>query len=190
MNSTKKSGRPPPGAARKASPIRQRDSTPRSERSSGSKAVSDPGAPARRAIVQPDLLPQLIGYNLRRAQIALWRDFAQNVGDGAIRPGLFSLLVLVEANPGIAQIDIATQLDIDKASIVSLVDRLEKRRWVFRKRSVEDRRRQGVYLTSDGQQGLSQLRREMLEHEDRFRRLFSKTELRQFIEYLQRIHPL
>ena len=140
--------------------------------------------------MQPDILPQLIGYNLRRAHIALWRDFAQNVGDGAIRPGLFSLLVLVEANPGIAQIDIANQLDIDKASIVSLVDRLEKRRWVYRKRSVEDRRRQGVFITNDGQRGLEQLRREMLDHEDRFRRLFSKSELQQLIDFLQRIHPL
>ena len=41
-----------------------------------------------------------------------------------MRPGLFSLLLLVGANPGIAQIDLANQLSVDKASIVALIDRL------------------------------------------------------------------
>ena len=190
MKATTRTGKLAAKAAQNTGRDGQGNSADRSGQRPGSPAGKARKAPTRRAIVQPDLLPQLIGYNLRRAHIALWRDFAQNVGDGAVRPGLFSLLVLVESNPGIAQIDIATQLDIDKASIVSLVDRLEKRRWVFRRRSVEDRRRQGVYLTNDGQKGLSQLRREMLKHEERFRRMFSKTELRQFIEFLQRVHPL
>lgn len=44
-----------------------------------------------------------------------------SVGDGEVRPALFSLMILVEANPGVAQIDIANQLDIDKATVVGLV---------------------------------------------------------------------
>jgi DNA-binding MarR family transcriptional regulator len=135
------------------------------------------------------LLPNLLGYNLRRAQIALWRDFNRTVRDEDVRPGVFSMLILVDANPGIAQIDLANQLDIDKATIVGLIHRLQRQQWVTRKTSSEDRRRQGVYITAAGKSALKELREQMLEHETRFTRLFSAEELAQLITFLRRIHP-
>ena len=81
------------------------------------------------------LLPNLLGYNVRRAEIALWRDFSRTVGEGEVRPALFSLMILVEANPGVAQIDIANQLDIDKATVVGLVQRLQRRQCVVCRQS-------------------------------------------------------
>lgn len=164
---------------------------------SQSKPPSGSGAAATGALpsagdvnhIDAGILPQLLGYNLRRAQIALWRDFTSTVGQGEVRPGLFSLLMLVEANPGIAQVDIAHQLDVDKATIVSLVDRLERRQWVRRERSRLDRRRQGIFLTPVGRRGLKTLRRNMLAHEKRFTSRFTPAELRQLISMLRRIHP-
>lgn len=148
---------------------------------------------ARRSRARPPLdtgiLPNLLGYNIRRAQIALWRDLTRTVMKGEIRPGVFSLLVLVESNPGIAQIDLANQLDVDKATIVGLMHRLERLQWVTRRQSTEDRRRQGVYLTSEGRREVKRLREKMIEHERRFTRLFSPEELTQLIAYLRRIHP-
>ncbi|MGH6717447.1 MAG: MarR family winged helix-turn-helix transcriptional regulator [Steroidobacteraceae bacterium] len=135
------------------------------------------------------ILPNLIGYNIRRAQIALWRDLARTVANGEIRPAVFSLLILVEANPGIAQIDLAEQLDIDKAAIVGLIHRLERADRVVRRRSQEDRRRQGIFLTPRGQVFVDKLREQMLEHEKRFTRLFNREELAQLFTYLRRIHP-
>ena len=116
-------------------------------------------------------------------------DFNRTVREGDVRPGVFSLLILVDANPGIAQIDLANQLDIDKATIVGLVHRLERQHWVVRKTSSIDRRRQGVYITPAGRTTLKNLREEMLEHEMRFTRLFSAEELAQLITFLRRIHP-
>jgi DNA-binding MarR family transcriptional regulator len=135
------------------------------------------------------LLPNLLGYNVRRAEIALWRDFSRTVGEGEVRPALFSLLILVEANPGVAQIDIANQLDIDKATVVGLVQGLQRRQCVTCRQSSIDRRRQGIFLTPKGQTELNQLRQEMLEHETRFTRLFSAQELAQLFTLLRRIHP-
>ncbi len=135
------------------------------------------------------VLPNLIGYNIRRAQIALWRDLTRTVGHREIRPAVFSLLILVESNPGIAQIELAEQLDIDKAAIVGLIHRLQRNDWVVRKRSQEDRRRQGIFLTSRGQDFLDKFRAKMLEHERRFARLFTREELAQLFAYLRRIHP-
>jgi DNA-binding MarR family transcriptional regulator len=169
------------------------------------KGVKDRRAAARRAVVAiskrtkapkaPSLplsvgiLPNLLGYNVRRAEIALWRDFSRTVGEGEVRPALFSLMILVEANPGLAQIDIANQLDIDKATVVGLVQRLQRRQCVVCRQSAVDRRRQGIFLTDRGQKELDKLRQEMLDHETRFTRLFSAQELAQLFTLLRRIHP-
>ncbi len=134
------------------------------------------------------LLPNLLGYNLRRAQITLWRDFNATVRTGSIRPGIFSLMSLIEANPGIAQIDLARQLDMDKAAIVGLIRNLQQRGWIRRRISRLDRRRQDLRLTRSGRRAIAQLRAEMLEHEARFTRLFSRDELSMLIAYLRRIH--
>jgi DNA-binding MarR family transcriptional regulator len=135
-----------------------------------------------------DFLPTLLGYNIRRAQIALWRDFTRNVADGEVRPGVFSVLLLANANSGIAQIDIANQLGIDKASVVALIDRLEDQGWVVRKRSTEDRRRQEIFLTPAGEKAYKALKKEMIEHERKFVDRYTDTERKQLISLLQRLH--
>jgi DNA-binding MarR family transcriptional regulator len=133
------------------------------------------------------MLPNLLGYNVRRAHMALWRDFNRTVGAGIVRPGIFSMLVLIDENPGIAQIEVAVQLAIDKATIVGLIRLLQKQGWIERRRSRADRRRQDLYLTAQGRHELATLRREMLEHEARFTNLFSRQELMQFFDFLRRI---
>ncbi len=135
-----------------------------------------------------DCLPSLIGFNIRRAQIALWRDFNRQFADGDVRPGVFSAMLLANANPGIAQTDIASQLGIDKASVVSLIDRLENSGWVERRRSTEDRRRQGIFLTPEGVKACRSLRKEMIEHERKFVSRYTEQELRVLISLLRRLH--
>jgi DNA-binding MarR family transcriptional regulator len=135
-----------------------------------------------------DCLPTLLGFNIRRAQIALWRDFNRNVAEGYVRPGVFSALLLANANPGIAQIEIGNQLGIDKASVVSLIDRMEDAGWVTRKRSADDRRRQGIFLTAAGVKACRGLKREMIEHERKFVSRYTDQELRTLIALLRRLH--
>jgi DNA-binding MarR family transcriptional regulator len=165
--------------------------TPKPHRNESAGSKRTPRARKNAAAPTPinvGLLPNLLGYNVRRAQIALWRDLSRTLGAAKVRPAVFSLMVLVDANPGIAQIELATQLDVDKATIVGLVDQLQKTKWVIRKQSSVDRRRQGIFLTSLGQRELETLRTAMIEHEARFTRLFSTQELTQLFAYLRRIH--
>ncbi|HEY5807310.1 MAG TPA: MarR family transcriptional regulator [Povalibacter sp.] len=140
--------------------------------------------------IDTDILHQLLGYNIRRAQIVLWRDFARTVAEGEIRPGMFSALALVRANPGIAQVELSNELGIDKASMVALVDRLQDAGWILRTRSSEDRRRQGITLTTAGERIYRSLKQEMLDHERKFAELFSKSERQQLVRLLQRFHTV
>jgi DNA-binding MarR family transcriptional regulator len=158
---------------------------PRSRTRSARQAPLDSEA-AR--TINLDILPTLLGYNIRRAQIALWRDFTRSVAEGEVRPGVFSVLSLASSNPGIAQIDIANQLDIDKASVVALIDWLEHQGWVARKRSTADRRRHEISVTSAGQKAYKSLKREMIDHEKKFIERFTDAERKQLIALLQRLH--
>lgn len=134
-------------------------------------------------------LPDLLGYNLRRAQVALWRDFLTTVDAGAgIRPGVFALLLLVARNPGAAQIELARTLAIDKASIVAVVHRLEQAKLIERRRSTADRRRQGLFLTPLGARRVALLKGRIRRHERRFLDRMSAGEARTLVRLLRRFY--
>ncbi len=58
-----------------------------------------------------DILPQLLGYQLRRAQLRMFTDFASAMAEVQITPGQFGVLVLIEANPGSSQSALARAID-------------------------------------------------------------------------------
>jgi DNA-binding MarR family transcriptional regulator len=133
-------------------------------------------------------LTRLLGFNLRRAHLCSWRQYVAAIGENKIRPGLFSLLVLVGSNPGIAQIELGKHLGIDKASIVALLDRLEKAGMLDRQRSTRDRRRQGIYLTARGSAELESLISQVRSLERQLASRFSRVEFEQLLGFLQRLY--
>jgi DNA-binding MarR family transcriptional regulator len=159
------------------------------EITSSRPAVPDAGRRSSIAEVDLDILPDLLGYNVRIAQLALQRSFTRAMSSTDVGSGVFGLLVLCGANPGIAQIQVAHSLNIDKASIVSLVDRMEENGWLVRRRSTEDRRRHGLFLTAEGSRELKQLKERMRGCEDSLDELYDPAERRQLISLLQRIRP-
>ncbi len=133
-------------------------------------------------------LAGLIGFHIRLAMLAMRRSFFQHVGNGGVRPGLSSLLQLVAGNRGISQTQLSEALGIDKATIVSLIDDAESEGWLSRRRAADDRRRHELVLTAKGRKAAAKLAKQTREHEKKFRDRFSKQELEQFIDYLQRIY--
>ena len=81
------------------------------------------------------MLPELLGYHLRLAQRAIFDDFAQSMAELEVSPGLFGLLVIVEANPGLKQTELADAAQLDRSSLVPALDKLEERGWVARRAS-------------------------------------------------------
>lgn len=154
------------------------------------RATASPVKRERLAGAKVDLgvLPKLLGYNLRRANQASWRTYVSFIGENKIRPGLFSLLILTRSNPGIAQIELGTHLGVDKASIVALLDRLERAGLIERRRSTRDRRRQGIFLTDAGTQELEALMVQVRQLERHMASRFNKAELDQFLTFLQRMY--
>lgn len=134
-------------------------------------------------------LPELVGYQLRMAQIALFRDFAQGPGEHDVTPGLFGVLVVIEANPDLKQSDLARATHLDRSTVVTVIDNLERRGLVERRAAVSDRRANAIRLTAAGSALLRKLKRQVAQHEKRLVRNFSEAERASFLTLLQKVFP-
>ena len=135
------------------------------------------------------LLPSLVGYHLRMAQIALFRDFAQGPGELEVTPGLFGVLVIIEANPDLKQSELARAAHLDRSTVVTVIDNLVRRGLVERRAAVNDRRSNAIRLTADGSTLLRKLKRQVTLHEKRLLSNFSDSEREQLFTLLQKVFP-
>lgn len=133
-------------------------------------------------------LDGLLGFHLRLAQAALYRDFATSLGKLDLTQRQFATLELVRANPGASQVDLAQVLTLDRPAMMAVVDRLEQRGLVLRERSARDRRRQEIRLTESGAALLEQATRRVRRHDARFLSRFGRAEVRTLTGWLRRLH--
>jgi DNA-binding MarR family transcriptional regulator len=106
-----------------------------------------------------------LGYFVRRLQVWIFQDFARALASFDIRPAQYSVLVVIEANSGLSQADLAERLGIERARLVRLLDGLEKRNWIRRQPSPFDRRSHALILTREGQKSLKRMKSLAAEHE-------------------------
>ena len=119
----------------------------------------------RRAIIGLGVLEGHLGYFVRRLQVWVFQDFVRTLAAHDIRPAQFSVLVVIEANPGLSQADLADTLGIERARLVRLLDELEKRSLTRRQPSPVDRRSHALYLTEAGEAALKPIKALAAEHE-------------------------
>jgi DNA-binding MarR family transcriptional regulator len=92
----------------------------------------------------------IVGYRLRRAQLAVFQRFLRAFAHLDLRPAEYSVLALIASNPGRKQSEIATVLGIKRANFVPLINGLERRGLTERRAAPGDRRAKALYLTADG----------------------------------------
>ena len=131
-------------------------------------------------------LPALLGYRLRLAQQAVFRDFAARVSD--LSPGRTGVLVLVDANPGLTQTRLAQAVGLDRSTLVGVLDGLEARGLVERRRGA-DRRTNRLWLTRAGRAQLARIRRRIELHERRVSAHLTSAERARLIELLAKLAP-
>jgi DNA-binding MarR family transcriptional regulator len=130
------------------------------------------GKSAAKKIVNP--LDDMVGYQLRRASVAMFDDLATVLADLDLRPTGASILLLVGANPGITQSAIGRILEIERANMAPQAAMLTKRDFVARFAS--DGRSQGLRLTALGKTIVTKVRARIAAHEQRFIAEFSEAE--------------
>lgn len=137
--------------------------------------------------VEQTLLGQLVGYALRRAQLANFRQVNAAIGELGIRPAQFSVLVMAEAYPGITQSELAQCLNVDPPRMVNLLHNLEEHGLALRVRNKVDRRSHGIFLTKRGEAELQSLKARVHEAEDTHLGELSSQERDTLLQLLQRL---
>ena len=145
------------------------------------------GKAATRETLQLDLLPGLIGYQLRLTQLAVFGDFSAELKDHDVSPGRFGVLVLIAANPGMTQSLLASATQLDRSTMVAVIDQLESRGLVERRASPTDRRSNALVLTAEGEKLLKLLKRRVKQHEARIADAMTPAETAKLVELLTRI---
>jgi DNA-binding MarR family transcriptional regulator len=112
-------------------------------------------------------LPDLIGYVLRRAQLVVFQDFFAAFAPFDISPAQFSVLTVIERNPGLTQTQVAAALGIKRTNFVGLLDELEQRTLAERRPVSGDKRSYALYLTAEGAALMRKLRPVLKAHEGR-----------------------
>src|SRR5437763_4810916 len=92
------------------------------------------------AALQLGELSEHLGYALKRAQLKLYEDFLKCVAPLQLTPAQFSVLLLLENNPGRNQTEVAGALGILRPNFVAMLDGLESRGLCVRARSAPGRR--------------------------------------------------
>lgn len=116
--------------------------------------ADDVGAAARRAPEGRELdmagIEQALGFRLRLAQQFVFREFAALFSPLELSPVLYSALILIEANPGCRQTDLAAALGVRQPNLVERIDSLVQRGLVSRSTDPDDRRANVLKLTPAG----------------------------------------
>ena len=133
------------------------------------------------------ILPELIGYHVRRSQLYLFADFARTMADAQITPGQFGVLSLVAANPGLTQSALARAVGIERSTMVAVIDALQGRGLVERKPSPVDRRSNALVLTEPGRVILDRVIPLVRAHERRMARNLSVEDKERLIELLTKL---
>jgi DNA-binding MarR family transcriptional regulator len=135
-------------------------------------------------VIASGILPGLLGYRLRLAQQTVFRDFAKSVAE--LSPGRVGILLLIDANAGVTQSGLAQAVGLDRSTMVGLVDKLEERALIERRRG-EDRRTNGLWLTRSGRALVVHLKRRIALHERRVAAKLTAAERSELIALLEKL---
>jgi DNA-binding MarR family transcriptional regulator len=90
------------------------------------------------------------GHLIRRAHQVAWSIFMDETKAFDMTPVQYSLLVAVGECPSIDATRLSELIDIDRATIGNVVDRLERRGLLVRSADADDRRAKKISLTKAG----------------------------------------
>lgn len=133
-------------------------------------------------------LADIVGFHIRLAHVAVYRHFTETFCDLDLTQKQVSVLWLVDDHPGISQIAVGQRLQMDRATTMTIVNRLQERGYLRRERSTSDARKQALYLTKPGMEALVTAKGCIAEHEAWLKGRFSPDEVKKLVEMLSRIH--
>ena len=121
------------------------------------------GDMARGSMTLKNPLDDRLGYHIRRLSFAVMADLSGRLAKADLTPTEASILILVGANTGVTQAQVARTLAIKPANMTPLVAGLSHRKLLARE--MVDGRSQALRLTENGTRAMREAQRLMDEHE-------------------------
>ena len=134
-----------------ANALRRPRTTNKSSSLRPSSRVGLAGSASELPRVDTSFLESLLGYNARRAALAVIAVFLRRMEPYGVRPVDFSVLSLIAHNPGVTSRQICITLDILPPNLVAMVKGLQKRGLIVQQTDPVDRRAKGLHLSEAGQ---------------------------------------
>ncbi|KLE34582.1 MarR family winged helix-turn-helix transcriptional regulator [Aurantiacibacter luteus] len=133
-------------------------------------------------------LGDIVGFHIRLAHGAVYRHFTETFADLGLTQKQVSVLWLADDHPGIAQIEVGRRIRMDRATTMTIINRLQDRDLMRRERSDSDGRKQALHLTAAGVAALAQAKNAIAAHESWLKSRFTDDEVEKLVEMLTRIH--
>ena len=138
--------------------------------------------------VDTSFLETLLGYNARRAALAVIDRFLEGMAPYQLKPVDFSVLSLVAHNPGITSRQLCATLGILPPNLVGMVNQLQQRELVARKPHPTDGRAMGLHLTPAGQKLVREAEKTAASIEADVAARLSAAEQRMLIALLKKVY--
>jgi DNA-binding MarR family transcriptional regulator len=130
----------------------------------------------------------IVGFHLRLAYGAVYRHFTETFAHLGLTQKQVSVLWLVDDHPGVAQTGLAQRMRMDRATTMAIVNRLQAKGYLVRRKSKTDARKQALNLTLPGRKALLRAKGAIQQHEQWLKARFTGKEVARLIELLTRIH--
>ena len=127
------------------------------------------------------------GFLLARLGFGFKSKALAKLDEAGFDPYHYSVLAILDERPQQTQAMIADACALDPSRLVAVLDSLEERSLIERKRDPEDRRRHIVTSTAAGKRKLTRLREIVKELEDEFFGALDASERKQLHELLERV---
>ncbi|MFM2041926.1 MAG: hypothetical protein RLY86_502 [Pseudomonadota bacterium] len=156
------------------------------------KGIGDAGVGAaadrQSGVLDQGGLPDLLGYQLRRAQTGLFAHFAAWFREDDLTPGQLGLLVLVGRNPGLSQAALAKELGVERATLGEALVPLAGRGLIRRDPSPTDRRSIALSLSAEGRELVNRLLAAVPAHEADFAKALTPAEQARLLHLLRKLN--
>lgn len=132
-----------------------------------------------------DPLALRLGYQLRRVSVLMMADLVAALTPTGLRPAEITILLLIGANSGCRQGEVAAALGIKPANMVPLVARLVDSGLVARARA--DGRSHSLSLTAKGAERVAAIEKLLDRHEAGFKSRLGGSELSGLLKSLSKL---
>ncbi|MCC3303583.1 MarR family winged helix-turn-helix transcriptional regulator [Sneathiella sp. HT1-7] len=139
--------------------------------------------------IRTTALDEVVGFHMRKAILRAQSTFATVAGK-KLMTGQYSVMAIINENPGRTQSAIAEAAGLDRSSLVPILNKFEDEGLILRAPVKGDKRAYAVRLTKKGERELAELESKVREIEAKVISGLGTKDHQTLIDLLKRFHEI